>query len=78
MAALDDGVMIYPSHGHGSPCGANIADRLESTIGYEKATNPFLRVTQPEVIATASRYTGKSLSDPVDVLAAIREWKNNF
>lgn len=51
---------------------------LPSDIAQEKATNPFLRVNEREVIATASRYTGKTLSDPVSVLAAIREWKNNF
>lgn len=51
---------------------------LPSTIAQEKATNPFLRVDEAEVIASASRYSGKALSDPVSVLAAIREWKNNF
>ena len=40
---LPDGVIIYPSHGHGSPCGADIGDRLESTIGYEKRTNPYFQ-----------------------------------
>ncbi len=40
---LDDDVMIYPSHGHGSPCGASIGDRLTSTIGYERKFNPFLQ-----------------------------------
>src|ERR1700681_1689845 len=38
---LDDGVIIYPSHGSGSPCGADIGDRLDSTIGYEKRFNPY-------------------------------------
>ena len=51
---------------------------LPTDIGQEKATNPFLRVDEPEVIATASRYAGKKLEDPVSVLGAIREWKNNF
>jgi len=51
---------------------------LPSDIGQEKATNPFLRVTEPEVIANASRHAGKELKDPVGVLAAIREWKNSF
>ena len=51
---------------------------LPTDIGQEKATNPFLRVTEPQVIESASRYAGKPLSDPVSVLAAIREWKNNF
>ena len=40
---LPDSVMIYPAHGHGSPCGADIGDRLESTIGYERRFNPFLQ-----------------------------------
>ncbi|MCC6511736.1 MAG: MBL fold metallo-hydrolase [Pirellulaceae bacterium] len=40
---LDDDVIIYPSHGHGSPCGASIGDRLTSTIGYERKFNPFLQ-----------------------------------
>ena len=40
---LDDDIIIYPSHGHGSPCGADIGDRLTSTIGYERQFNPFLK-----------------------------------
>lgn len=51
---------------------------LPTDIGQEKATNPFLRVGEAEVVASASRYTGKALTDPVSVLAALREWKNTF
>jgi len=40
---LDDGVIIFPAHGHGSPCGADISDRLSSTIGYERRFNAFLQ-----------------------------------
>ena len=40
---LPDGVIIYPAHGHGSPCGADIGDRLSSTIGFERPSNPFLQ-----------------------------------
>ncbi len=40
---LDDGVLLYPTHVHGSPCGAAIGDRVASTIGYEKAHNALLR-----------------------------------
>ena len=40
---LPDSVIIHPGHGSGSPCGAGIGDRLESTIGYERGTNPFLQ-----------------------------------
>ena len=38
---LDDSVIIHPSHGSGSPCGADIGERLESTIGFEKRYNPY-------------------------------------
>jgi hydroxyacylglutathione hydrolase len=51
---------------------------LPSTIGREKQANPFVRCDQPGVIASASRQAGKALGDPVSVLAALREWKNNF
>jgi hydroxyacylglutathione hydrolase len=40
---LPDSVMIFPAHGHGSPCGADIGDRLSSTIGYERRFNAFLQ-----------------------------------
>lgn len=40
---LDDGVIVYPCHGAGSACGADIGDRLHSTMGREKRTNAFLQ-----------------------------------
>jgi len=40
---LDDGVIIYPCHGAGSACGADIGERPMSTIGYERRTNAFLQ-----------------------------------
>ena len=40
---LDDGVIVYPCHGAGSPCGADIGDRLSSTIGHERRFNAFLQ-----------------------------------
>jgi hydroxyacylglutathione hydrolase len=40
---LPDHVMIYPNHGAGSPCGADIGARLSSTIGYERLFNKFLQ-----------------------------------
>lgn len=51
---------------------------LPSTIAQEKATNPFLRVTEPAIIDSASARAAKKLFDPVSVLAEIRDWKNNF
>ena len=40
---LPDGVRVHPAHGAGSPCGANISDRLVTTIGYERRHNPALQ-----------------------------------
>ena len=40
---LDEGVLLYPTHVHGSPCGAAIGDKLCSTIGYEFGHNALLR-----------------------------------
>ena len=45
---LPDSVIIYPAHGSGSPCGAEIGDRLSSTIGYERPLNPFLQFKDVE------------------------------
>lgn len=33
----------YPAHGAGSVCGAGMADREFSTLGYERKRNPVLR-----------------------------------
>jgi len=51
---------------------------LPSTIGREKKTNPFLRCREPAVIASANKYLGARASDPVQVFAAIRQWKNAY
>jgi hydroxyacylglutathione hydrolase len=51
---------------------------VPTTIALERATNPFVRCSEAGVIASASQRAGKPLADPVSVLAAIREWKNNF
>ncbi len=45
---LEDDIIIHPAHGHGSPCGADIGDRLTSTIGYERRFNPFLQIPDKE------------------------------
>ena len=50
---------------------------LPSTIGTERAINPFLRSRQP-AIAKAVRAHAPSANDEVAVFAALREWKNTF
>jgi hydroxyacylglutathione hydrolase len=51
---------------------------VPSTVADERATNPFLRTTVPEVVAAAEAWSGHPLSDGVAVFAALREWKNGF
>jgi hydroxyacylglutathione hydrolase len=50
---------------------------VPGVIETERRINPFMRCDQPEVIASA-RDHGAASAGPVDVLAALREWKNNF
>ena len=51
---------------------------VPSTIALERQTNPFMRSNEPAVIRAANHRAQAVLATPVDVLAAIREWKNNF
>ncbi len=50
---------------------------VPSTLGIEKATNPFLRCHVPE-IRWAAQARGTQGGDEAAVFAAIREWKNDF
>jgi hydroxyacylglutathione hydrolase len=51
---------------------------LPSTIDMERATNPFLRVMNPKVLATLSRERGVNASTRVASFEALRSWKNEF
>lgn len=55
---------------------------LPSTIGLERRVNPFLRLTVPEVVESASReasrWSGGPLAGKVAVFAALRRWKDGF
>jgi hydroxyacylglutathione hydrolase len=44
LPPLPDALPLYPAHGAGSPCGANICDR-QSTVGHERRHNPALQFT---------------------------------
>ena len=50
---------------------------VPSTIAVEKATNPFLRCTEAEVI-DAARERGSKGNDALSVFSTLREWKNSF
>lgn len=52
---------------------------IPSTIGIEKATNPFLRACEPGILASLNE-AGKlpAGAGKVEAFAALREWKNVF
>ncbi len=43
LKTLPDAVIVLPAHGAGSLCGAHLSPETVSTIGAEKATNPYMR-----------------------------------
>ena len=52
---------------------------LPSQMALERDINPFLRVRQSPVAQAAQGYDAQvSLDDAVAVLAALRQWKNEF
>lgn len=50
---------------------------VPSTLALEKASNPFLRCAETEVIAAARR-RGAAKADPVSIFSALRAWRNEF
>ena len=50
---------------------------LPSTVSLERRINPFLRTSEDAVVRSALAH-GATSTDPVDVLAALRLWKNDF
>lgn len=51
---------------------------VPSTIALEKATNPFLRDREPEIIRRLQREGRLQQDEPVAAFAALREWKNVY
>jgi glyoxylase-like metal-dependent hydrolase (beta-lactamase superfamily II)/rhodanese-related sulfurtransferase len=44
LKTLPDATLVLPAHGAGSLCGAHLSPDTTSTIGREKATNPYLQI----------------------------------
>ena len=59
---LGDNVLLYPSHTAGSVCGSLISDREMSTIGFERITNPQLKLDREEFVE--NRLKNKMLRPP--------------
>ncbi|MCL5123498.1 MAG: rhodanese-like domain-containing protein [Deltaproteobacteria bacterium] len=54
LSKLPDNVVIFPAHGAGSLCGANLGNDPKSTIGREKGSNPYFKARgKGEFIAMA-------------------------
>jgi len=51
---------------------------LPGTIAQERATNPFLRVGEPEVKASVAAHAGQPMHDRVETFAQLRRWKDGF
>jgi hydroxyacylglutathione hydrolase len=51
---------------------------IPSTIGEERATNPFMRVTSPEIVASVRKAYPDTATDPVTILGRVREMKDRF
>jgi hydroxyacylglutathione hydrolase len=50
---------------------------LPSSVAQERRINPFLRTAEPEVVSSAQSHGARSAT-PTDILAALRQWKNEF
>ncbi len=44
IEGLGGQALVYPAHGAGSVCGGNLADREFTTLAYEAANNPMLKL----------------------------------
>lgn len=51
---------------------------LPSTIGMERATNPFLRVMEPEVLDSLRQKRDVDAASRLASFEALRSWKNDF
>jgi hydroxyacylglutathione hydrolase len=51
---------------------------VPSTLGMEKATNPFLRFREPRIADRLIATGHLSNREPIGVFAALRQWKNSY
>jgi len=49
-----------------------------STIALERATNPFLRLLEPDIVQALLARTGEGFSTPGEIFEALRGWKDAF
>lgn len=51
---------------------------VPSQLDDELATNPFLRSSEPRVVAAAAAHAGREVQPGVDAFAVLRGWKDRF
>ena len=50
VLSIGNHALIYPAHGSGSVCGSEIGEQAFSTLGYEKKTNPYLKLSKEDFV----------------------------
>jgi hydroxyacylglutathione hydrolase len=53
LLQLPDHVVLYPSHYGGSVCGRGLSGNPVSSVGFERAHNPLLALSDPDAFANA-------------------------
>ena len=76
-AVEPDNAALHEYVRHCEALRARALPTLPSTVARERAVNPFLRVDEPRVRASARGRDALAL-DAVGVFAALRQWKNEF
>jgi len=51
---------------------------LPVSLACERATNPFLRCDQPELVVSVAQHLGKPVTPGVATFAGLRAWKDDF
>jgi len=51
---------------------------VPSTIALEKATNPFLRRLEPDIVGAIRTHTGLAVRTASESFEALRNWKDAF
>lgn len=77
LAVEPDNTDLLAYQAHAQALRRQLLPTLPSSIGLEKAVNPFLRTHLPEVVH-AVRQIAPNADDPVAVFAALRTWKDKF
>lgn len=78
LAVEPDNVALQQRHQQVERQRERGAITLPSTMDEEVATNPFLRWDVAAVIQSAEAQAGHSLTDPVEIFAVLRAWKDRF